>query len=439
MQNVWNKGKLFLSADHGAAAVYFALTAPILIGFSALGVEAGLWLITERKLQHVADTSAYAAVARSLSTSEPTQIDATVLSAAYNSGLRETDTLTWALPPTDGAYAGRGGHVEVTIERNVSRFMTRLFYEQEETVTISVRAVAALLEESGEEVCMLALSPTASPAFLVSGSGTVTVEECGFSSNSSAEDSFKMQGAKVEVIGSCLYSVGGAVVTDGLTLTDCATPQVMQRPTPDPYASLSIPDASVFSGWTRYSSSSIGASFAPTQNLIGYGEVPTAVFDGLSLQGEVSLGPGLYVVDGGELKINANSTISGDSVSFLLINGAELNIAGTATLNLSAFDPENPHHRPDPFAGLLFFADRLGAPVSHTMNGNATSDINGIVYLPNDNISYSGNSSAEYACIQIIASQLNIGGNGTLNIGCLPDKPSGSKLLHSAQRINLLE
>ena len=431
--------RAFIRNEEAATAVYFALISPVLIGFSALGAEAALWLLTERKLQHIADVAAYSAVSRRFSTPDQVLVEAAVRNSAREAGLREDlgDTLE-VVALAENLYAEIGWPYEVKIEKELPRYLTRLFSQGDEKVLITVRAVAGQLKDSGEEVCMLALSGTASPAFLVSGSGTVTVAECGFSSNSAAENSFEMQGAKVEVIGSCLYTVGGADVTDGLILSDCAEPQSLQRPTPDPYANLSIPDAAVFSGWTRRESTSVIGSFTPEDYLIDP-SMTVALFDGLKLNGEVTLGSGLYVIDGGSLKINANTKVTGTGVSFYLMNGAVLDINGGAELDISAFDASNPGLRDDPFAGLLFFSDRTGAPVSHSISGNAGSNINGMIYLPNDNIEYTGNSSSDYACIQIIASTIIVGGNGDLNIGCLPDRPAGAPVLQSVKRVVLLE
>lgn len=69
--------KFFKSQD-GSTAVYFALIAPVLIGFAGLGSEASLWLVTERKLQHISDLAAYSGATRALSTGNETVIEASV-------------------------------------------------------------------------------------------------------------------------------------------------------------------------------------------------------------------------------------------------------------------------------------------------------------------------------------------------------------------------
>ena len=429
----------FFRKQDGATAVYFALIAPVLIGFAGLGSEAGVWLVTERKLQHIADLAAYSGATRGLSTTSAALISAAAQERATSSGLRATDTFILNTPPTSGPNVGRAGFVEVITRRTIDRHLTKLVSGTATSFVISTRAVAGAMEGTGEPVCMLALSPSASPAFAVGGSATVNVIGCAFAANSTASDSFDMIGAKVTVSGSCLYSVGGVSVTEGLTLTDCNEPQVLQRPAPDPYVDLPMLTSTDVAGLTLLDTNSISTAFTPSEFLIDYPGMPVARFDGLTLQDDVALGAGLYIIDGGTLKINANAVLTGTGVSFYLMNGAKLDVAGGAELNLHAYDPANPTAHPDPFAGFLFFGDRTGTPVEHSLSGNSVSDINGIIYFPNDNLTYIGDSGSSYPCIKVIASELKVSGNGTVTIGCDPSTPPGTPAVESALRIKLLE
>lgn len=431
--------KRFLKAEDGATAVYFALIAPVLLGFAALGGEATLWLVTERKLQHIADAAAFSGAVRGETTTTIATIKTAATESALASGLRSGDPITVNVPPASGAYAGKAGNVEVIVERSVRRYMSGLFANTLAPVTISARAVAGRQVGTGDPVCMLALSNSASTAFSVGGAGTVNVTGCAFASNSSAIDSFDMVGAKVEVSGSCLYTVGGVDVSENLTLRDCPAPQTMQRPTVDPYGSLQIPDPSAFAGLTRRSSTSVSGSFTPNEYLMQYPDLPIAVFSGLDLKNTITLSRGLYVIDGGTLKINAGAAISGKGVSFLLLNGAKLDVSGSAKLTISAYDTSNPALRSDPFAGLLFFSDRSGTPVSHSLSGNSANNTNGVIYFPNDTLTYTGDSGSAYPCLEIIASKLSVSGSGTLNISCRPDLPPGRQPTEASTRLVLKE
>lgn len=430
----------FLRDERGAVAVYFALLAPILIAFAALGAEAGLWLITERKLQQIADASAYSAAARHMSSQNLTVLEQAARASATASGMVADDEFALYLPPQSGGFVGQSAYVQVAISREVPRYFSGLFAGTNAPVQISVRAVAGTDPDSGEPVCMLALSPSASPAFGVGGAGVVNVTECALSSNSSANNSFDMIGARVSVTGSCLYSVGGVDVSDGLHLTDCTEPQILQRPTANPFASLMLPTSAEIGGLIPRDSSSMTGTYTPSEALLAYPDLPAALFSGgLTIQGTVNLARGIYIVDGGTMKINANAVLSGTGVSFYLINGAKLDVAGGALLNVSAYDSSNPNIRTDPFAGLLFFSDGVGTPVSHSISGNSASQTNGVIYFPEDKLTYIGNSGSAYPCLQIMASTLTISGSGTLNIGCFPDLPPGTGQIRANQRIALVE
>ena len=71
----------------------------------------------------------------------------------------------------------------------------------------------------------------------------------------------------------------------------------------------------------------------------------------------VTLNPGLYIVDGGDLKIDGRSSVAGDGVSFVLTaidprNIGNLKIAGTGKVDLSAWNDHT-----SPYAGVLFHQD----------------------------------------------------------------------------------
>jgi hypothetical protein len=400
----------FIADRKGAVAVYFALIAPILLGFAALGTEVGFWLLKERKLQHAADSAAYAAAVRSLTVSDPAILE-NVARQAANLG-----NSTLVGQPGTNRYT-------VTITHSTPRQITRIFNRDDPEVTLRVRAVAAVFRGIGDPVCMQALSTDpSSPAISVSGSGNVNIGGCAFATNSPAPDSMSMQGARVRVTGSCLYTVGGVQVTSGLDLLDpdCPVAQTLRPPTPDPYADLALPNNFDVAGLSLRAN---GASMTPNEFMQNHPGLGVARFSSLTLQGNVNLTAGLYIVDGGEFRINSNAIVNGTGVSFYLMNGARLVVTGTPQLNISAYDPSNPGLRTDDFAGLLFFADRHDAPTAHSFAGTSNSNINGVFYFPNDSLTFTGDTGTASPCFQMIASRINVSGNGTLNIGCRPNRP----------------
>ncbi len=119
----------FITACNGSVAVYFALLAPVLVGFAALGTEVGLWLIKERRLQHVADSAAYAVAMRSISVTDIVTLENLAIKVAN-------------LPNSPPELIAGEDTYTITISHSLPRQLTRIFNREEPDVTIRVRAVA---------------------------------------------------------------------------------------------------------------------------------------------------------------------------------------------------------------------------------------------------------------------------------------------------------
>ncbi len=138
--------------------------------------------------------------------------------------------------------------------------------------------------------------------------------------------------------------------------------------------------------------------------------------NGLSLRGTVNLAPGLYIVSGGEFRINSNATINGDGVIFYLADGVNLHFNGTATMDVSP--PTS-----GVYEGITIFGSRSSTGVDHLVNGNAGTSIDGAIYLPVSHLTWSGNSQTSYTgCTQVVTDTITFTGNGFFGIHCLfPD------------------
>lgn len=408
----------------GAVAIMAALAFPALIGGMALGTEVGLWYLNQRKLQQAADIAAYAAAVQLRAGRTQQEMWTAAAAVAERSGMRAGDQLVPRHPPASGARQGESTAVEITLTRQQTRFFTLIF--DTEPVAISARAVAGLLASGN--ACLLALDPTANRAIQVSGSANVTFDACDIATNSSAADAFHMQGGAVRLTTGCIHSVGGATTTTALTLTSCAMPNVNAPATRDPYADVAQPAVS-----GSCQSGNIGQNNQSTTITPQFdhpsGLRATRFCGGLSPNGTVTFEPGLYIIDGGEFSLNAQTTVVGDGVVFLLTNGARMRFNGGATLNLTAPDA-------GPLAGLLFFGSRSDVGVQHVINGTATSQLNGAVYLPSGDLDYSGNFSGASGCTQVISRRITFIGNSSLSVNCAA---AGTRPIPAAQTIALLE
>lgn len=398
----------FLIDETGAAAVYFALISPMLIGMIALGSEAGYWFSSQRDIQHIADVAAYSGAVRQLGGDNSAAVRTAVAAVIAQSDPPSNIVTEIDVPPTTGTHIGQPRHVEVRMTRQVQRLFSRIYSAA--PVTLTARAVAGYDPNSGYPVCLLALSGTAAGAVTVGGSAIVDVNGCSIAANSVASNAFLMNGGMVNVTAGCVETVGGVSITTGLTLTQCADPRTYQPAIADPYAGLEMP---IVTGTPVGISTLTNTTFTPTEVYAALG-LPLARFQGgVRFKGTVTLGAGLYIIDGGTLDFSANSVVNGTNVAFFLANGADLKINGTATLNLSA-------RTSDPLGGLLFFSSLAQPAVSHTINGNATSALQGAMYFPNSDISFQGNSGNSQSCVQIIGKTVTIAGNASLNVHCTP-------------------
>jgi Flp pilus assembly protein TadG len=407
----------------GAVAVIVAITAPVLIGAMGLGSEAGYWYLTQRKVQSAADTAAHGAARRMAAGDDVANMTEMAQYLAGRAGV-EMDAATVLVnqPPASGAFAGNGSAVEVRVTETVPRLFTAIWTM--EPVPITARAVA--LVQSGGTGCVLALSDTEG-AITVSGSSESTLSLCDMVSNATGT-AFVMSGNGSSVSANCIQTVGTAEVTGNLQVA-CASLREHAAAVADPFADVEEP----------------ALTGACQSAIVGQNNTTTVVSaieshasgmrsrrycNGLDLSGNVVFEPGLYLIEGGDFRINSNAQISGDGVVFYLAQGISLQFSGTATLDLSA--PTS-----GPYEGLLIFGSRNSTGVSHTINGNVGSTLDGAIYAPTSHLTVSGSAqTSANGCTQFVTGTVTFTGSGSINISC--EDPAGPSI-EIAGNISLVE
>ena len=204
----------FLKAEGGAVAVIAAVAFPVLVGAMGLGAETGYWYLEKRKLQHAADVSAYAAAVRHRAGDQQSALEAAARRVAGGSGFSPGGLAVSTAP---GSASG-SNKVTVELTETHPRLFSSVFGAG--TITMKARAVAQVT--GGSKACVLALSNSASGAVTVSGSTDVRLSGCSVVSNSTAADAFLMKNGSALMSTDCVYTVGEAVTTTGLTLTGCS-------------------------------------------------------------------------------------------------------------------------------------------------------------------------------------------------------------------------
>ncbi len=134
--------------DRGAAgAIMFAFALPIMIGFTALAIETGMWYVEKRRLQEAADSGALmgAFEVRSDSSLSESGLQTPVENAVENSYSRidtegGSSEVTVNFPPHQGSFTADAVAVEVIINRDHPTFFLQLIGRT--SIPMNARAVA---------------------------------------------------------------------------------------------------------------------------------------------------------------------------------------------------------------------------------------------------------------------------------------------------------
>jgi Flp pilus assembly protein TadG len=394
----------------GAVTVTLAVTFTMLVGFAALGTEVAEWYSIRRTMQGAVDSAAYsAALAKYNGASTAYTSEATSVAASYGFVDGSNGVLvTVNSPPASGNHTSDSHAVEVIVSRPQPLQLARMFLSG--APTLHARAVATL-NPTGS-ACIMALDRSNVTDVSDNGNTTLNLPDCNLYINSPSESALTLSG-QATINANAAYISGHYTTSGKASLNTNAT--VTGAPAAnDPYADVSIPSYSNCDQ-TGYSlSGNQSKSFSPTNSGV-------MVFcNGLSISGNssVSLSPGTYVIDRGSLSISGNSSISGTGVTIILTSStgsdyATASISGGSTVNLTA--PTS-----GPLQGLAVFQDR-NAPQSGTnsFSGGTNQNITGVVYLPNQGVTFSGGTTTGGAiCTQLVALTITFNGNAAFNNNC---------------------
>ena len=210
------------------------------------------------------------------------------------------------------------------------------------------------------------------------------------------------------------YLVGNVSGT-GLTATNGVSVGV--DPLIDPYGNAAVPS---YSGCDENNYKLTGGA-SQTKNT-----APTGVYvfcNGLTLVGNSSLtlGPGSFIIDRGQLAIGGGSTLNASSGTTIILTTctpskpcATTKIDGGAIVNLRA--PTS-----GALSGIAIYQDRACADhtLDNSLSGGGTQNIVGAIYFPQQIVDYSGGSPTGGAqCTQLIAWKINFSGGSTFQNNC---------------------
>ena len=393
----------FVNDTSGAVLLYVAFMSTVVLGIAGLAIDTGHWYASQRAAQGAADAAAVAA-ARELAWSD----DIADLTAAANelalmNGF-EAAAVTVNHPPLNGPSAGNSGAVEVIVQQPTPGFFSTLFLG-DGGVEVSARSVAGSV--GGAPACLIALEPTERYGLLLTGGSSIVADGCMLQINSANEKAMKLGGSGAGITADVTAVVGDIEAGAELISPEA---QISAPAMADPLASLAPPpyDSSTCDE-TNYLT---GSSATVTLN-------PGVYCGGIKVESgaDVTFNPGIYIIKDGQLLAKSGSMMTGDGVGFYFTgDDATFELTGGASAHFSA--PTS-----GPMAGVIFYADPVTAPndekSASVVGGGGDTVFEGTLYFPNQDIDYTGGSTATIPApyTMIIARKFLFGGGGVLTLG----------------------
>jgi Flp pilus assembly protein TadG len=387
----------------GNVLMMAAASMPVLVGAAGLATDTVQWTLWKRQIQRQADSAALAgayAVAQGFSASDSATSDINRMSLVT---LTQTPTIENA--PTTGSYAGNSKAVRVVLQTSAELPFSKILGVK--APVIYGEATAAVVGSG--DYCVVSLEKTSAVGITLQGNATVNLG-CGIATNSRASNAVYAGGSST-VTATPVAAVGGLTSSSNYVSPTTLLPYSI--PVLDPYAGLPTPNVS---------GCSAKVSVNPQQSVVSPPLQP-GCYKGFDIKGTLTMAPGVYYVDGGTFDVGSQAVINGTGVTIILTSSnaannpssiANVNINGGATLNLKA-----PTDLSDPYHGVLFYQDRRALDSgTNTINGNASSVLQGAFYFPGQAMSFSGTSGMTTDCVKMVGKRVTFIGNSNIVNQC---------------------
>ena len=387
----------------GNVLMMAAASMPILIGAAGLATDTVQWTLWKRQVQRQADSAALAgayAVAQGFNASDSATSDISRLSLIT---LSQTPTIENA--PTSGSYAGNSKAVRVVLQTSAELPFSKILGVR--APVIYGEATAAVVGSG--DYCVVTLEKSSAVGITLQGNASVNLG-CGMATNSRASNAVTAGGSST-VTATPVAAVGGLSSSSNYVSPTTLLPYSI--PVQDPYASLPTPSASDLTGCKNYPNDKPG----DTTSIIA------GCYKSFKVQGTLNMAPGTYYLDSATFDIGSQAVINGTGVTIILTSSnassnpssiSTVSINGSATLNLTApTDTTNPYH------GVLFYQDRRALDSgTNTINGNASSVLQGAFYFPGQAMSFSGTSGMTTTCVKMVSKRVTFIGNSNIVNQC---------------------
>lgn len=413
--------KALLNDKRGNVLVIVGASMPLLIGAAGLATDTIQWSLWKRQLQRAADSAAIAGV-------YALQGGATAATAVSND-LVHTQNTGYTLLSSPVV-----SHPTVT----GFQYVTKVDLELQKKLSFSsffmatppvIRASATAGSTPGGDYCVVALETAPTNGIYATGSAYLDLG-CGMITNATDVNEAAFAHGSSTVIASPIAAVGGINTTSrnwasGTEFIPYTSAMV------DPFAGVNAnPPASCNGG-------SINVNSNRTRSISYDSSDPSNnCFTDINIKGTATFAPGTYYISGGDFDLGSQAEVyANNGVTFVLTNVSSSSSATIGSIDMNGgaeIQIEAPNT--GDYAGIAFYQDRRasdsgsgGAANSpNKINGGSSSKYEGAIYLPNQQVTYNGNSSADVKCMQLVAKRVYFSGNANISNTCPPGSAAGS-------------
>jgi hypothetical protein len=442
-------GRRLLHDNRGTILALVAIALPVLLGFTALGVETGLWYTIKRYNQSAADIAALSGAMELEAGQQYPDICNLAKNAAIANGFTfqsfscptlspgctspATGQMCVNNPPALGLHAGDLNYVEVILAQQQNTFFASLFLP---SVTIDTRAVAG---RQPFQTCMIALNQTGQDLNISGGGNQVanlSLTNCAFASDSTSPDSIRING-NAAMFAAAIQTSGGTRITSSTNVSVSPPVTTYASAVADPYAGqITVPPLSGFTN--RWCPASSGGTFSPGYYTCGKNSAAMLFTSGTTI-----LCPGVYVLDGednqgqafgihgtgttvqvGTLQQCPGSTTDGVTIITTCTSsgsyggscGGGFDVGGTGSSDQPTVTLSAPTSSPGTGIpkDILFYQVASTADTksgTSTLAGGPTVSLHGVIYTPATQITLSGNATSFGSCTVLIAGSFSLNGN----------------------------
>ena len=417
-----NPGYRFLADESGQTTMLISVfVGLILLGFVALGLDVGYLFHEKRMAQSAADAAAIAAAEEATagnSLNEQNAANAMAKMNGFDPGATNNPAIVNLSTPTSGNYSGASTYIQVTVSKPISTFFLGLLNPRAKNISVAARAVAGGGQSSPTCICLEGQHGT---DFAVGNNGTFVGNQCGVVDDSDGSQASAVTlgqiggGGSVSALALGVVSSASISQTNGTTISSSTAVvtglQSQCQPTLPPVPTYTSSQCTA-DPLTHYGNGGSSYTVGPNSNS-SYTNTQqggtTACYNSLTIGSNndtVTINPGIYVINGGELHfVSGGGSGTGSGVFFYLVGNASLVIDNGANVNLTA--PTN-----GTYSGDVIFQDPSDTQAMN-IQGGANTNLSGIIYAPTSNVTLA-NGTNTVLNADFVANTLTIGGGETL-------------------------